>query len=314
MFAVLGEALLDMVQTQRGTTYVARPGGGPFNIAVGLRRLGHPTALLARISTRGLGGIVRAHAARNDLDLSGCIDTDDQTTLAFASLDEVGRASYDFYVEGTADWGWTPAELATLPPDTQVFHTGSLTTALSPGADVVLDRMERLHAQGHVLLSYDPNIRPALAGPREDAVRRVERFVATAHVVKASDEDLAWLYPDIDPVLAARRWSAHGPRLVVVTRGPQGCLAVTRSGALVERDSARVDVVDTIGAGDSFESGLLSGLVDAGATTPDLVDGLAESAVGDVLDRAVLTSAMTCQRAGADPPSRAEYDARRGAE
>ena len=194
-----------------------------------------------------------------------CIDTDDQTTLAFASLDEAGRASYDFYVEGTADWGWTPAELATLPPDTQVFHTGSLTTALSPGADVVLDRMERLHAQGHVLLSYDPNIRPALAGPREDAVRRVERFVAAAHVVKASDEDLAWLYPDIDPVLAARRWSAHGPRLVVVTRGPQGCLAVTRSGALVERDSARVDVVDTIGAGDSFESGLLSGLVDAGA-------------------------------------------------
>ena len=90
MFAVLGEALLDMVQTQRGTTYVARPGGGPFNIAVGLRRLGHPTALLARISTRGLGGIVRAHAARNDLDLSGCIDTDDQTTLAFASLDEDG--------------------------------------------------------------------------------------------------------------------------------------------------------------------------------------------------------------------------------
>src|SRR6476659_746323 len=109
MFAVLGEALLDMVQPVPGTTYVARPGGGPFNIAIGLQRLGHPTALLARMSTGGLGGIVREHAQRNALDLSSCIETDDQTTLAFASLDESGRASYDFYVQGTADWGWTPA-------------------------------------------------------------------------------------------------------------------------------------------------------------------------------------------------------------
>jgi fructokinase len=245
--------------------------------------------------------------------VSGCIDTDDQTTLAFASLDDDGRASYDFYVDGTADWGWTPAELATLPADTQVFHTGSLATTLSPGADIVLDRMERLHAAGGVLLSYDPNVRPALAGPREEAVRRVERFVAAAHVVKASDEDLAWLYPDTDPVDVVRRWSVQGPRLVVTTRGPQGCLAVNRSGVTVTRASARVEVVDTIGAGDSFESGLLSGLVDTGATAPERVDALSEADIGGVLDRAVLTSAMTCQRAGADPPTRAEYDARRSA-
>ena len=280
----------------------------------GLRRLGHPTALLARISTRGLGGIVRAHAARNDLDLSGCIDTDDQTTLAFASLDEAGRASYDFYVEGTADWGWTPAELATLPADTQVFHTGSLTTALSPGADVVLDRMERLHAQGHVLLSYDPNIRPALAGPREDAVRRVERFVAAAHVVKASDEDLAWLYPGHRPgpggAPLVGPWPTPGRRHPR-TRGLPRRDPVRRRGRTGQR-SCRRGRHDR--GGRLLRVGLLSGLVDAGATTPDLVDGLAESAVGDVLDRAVLTSAMTCQRAGADPPSRAEYDARRGAE
>jgi fructokinase len=314
MFAVLGEALLDMVQPEPGTTYVARPGGGPFNIAIGLRRLGHPTALLARISTRGLGAIVRAHAVRNDLDLSGCIDTEDQTTLAFASLDDEGRASYDFYVHGTADWGWTPGELATMPAQTQVFHTGSLATTLTPGADVVLDRMERLHAEGRVLLSYDPNVRPALAGSREEAVRRVERFVAAAHVVKASDEDLAWLYPDTDPVEAIRRWSAHGPKLVVVTRGPDGCLAVTRAGSIVERASVQVDVVDTIGAGDSFESGLLSGLVDAGATSPTQVEALSDDEVGHVLDRAVLTSAMTCERSGADPPTRAAYDARRMAD
>lgn len=310
MFAVLGEALLDMVQPEPGTTYVARPGGGPFNIAVGLRRLGHPTALLARMSRSGLGGIVREHAERNQLDLTGCVETDDQTTLAFASLDEGGRASYDFYVQGTADWGWTPAELAMMPAGMQVFHTGSLSTAVPPGADVVLDRVERLYGEGHTLLSFDPNVRPALAGPHRDAVRRVERYVAAAHVVKASDEDLAWLYPDTAATDVARQWAAHGPAVIVVTRGPDGCLAVRRSGSIIERASRPVEVVDTIGAGDAFESGLLSGLADAGGTSARQVEALSDDAMGAVLDRAVLVSAMTCQRAGADPPTRAEYEAR----
>ncbi len=310
MFAVLGEALLDMVQPEPGTTYIARPGGGPFNIAVGLRRLGHPTVLMARLSTGPLGVIVRDHARANDVDLSGCVETPDQTTLAFASLDDVGRASYDFYVLGTADWGWTPDELQHVPADTRVFHTGSLATALAPGADVVLDRMERLHGTGTCLLSFDPNVRPALAGPHDEAVRRVERFVTAAHVVKASDEDLEWLYPGADLLDVARQWAAHGPRLVVVTRGAEGCLAVTRGGSVLERPSLAVDVADTIGAGDSFESGLLSGLVDVGAVEPDAVSGLPDDALVGVLGRAVLTSAMTCERPGADPPTRAEYDAR----
>lgn len=310
MLAVLGEALLDLVQPEPGTTYVARPGGGPFNIAVGLRRLGHPTALMARLSTGGLGSIVRAHAERNGLDLSACVATSDQTTLAFASLDDEGRASYDFYVRGTADWGWAPGELATIPAGTQVFHTGSLVTVLAPGADVVLDRVERLHAEGRTLLSFDPNVRSALAGPREDAVRRVERFVAATHVVRASDEDVSWLYPGTDTLEVARRWAAAGPALVVVTRGSEGCVAVTRTGSTVERPARPVGVVDTIGAGDAFVSGLLSGVVDAGATSKAAVAALSEEAIGALLDRAVVVSAMTCQRVGADPPTRAEYEAR----
>ncbi len=310
MFVVLGEALLDMVQPEPGATYVARPGGGPFNIAVGLRRLGHPTALMARLSTGALGALVRGHATANDLDLSACVETSDQTTLAFASLDEAGRASYDFYVVGTADWGWTPDELLRLPADTRVFHTGSLATALAPGADAVLDRMERLHGSGGCLISFDPNVRPALAGPRDEAARRVERFVTASHVVKASDEDLGWLYPGADPLEVARQWAAHGPRLVVVTRGAEGCLAVRRMGSVLERPSLSVAVVDTIGAGDSFESGLLSGLADAGAFDPEVVSALSDEALTGVLDRAVVTSAMTCGRPCADPPTRAELDAR----
>jgi fructokinase len=310
MFAVLGEALLDMVQPGPGAAYVARPGGGPFNIAIGLQRLGHPTSLLARLSTGGLGAVVREHAVANGLDLSACVETSDQTTLAFASVDEQGRATYDFYMHDTADWGWTAGELADLPAQARVLHTGSLAAALPPGADVVLDRVERLHAERRCLLSFDPNVRPALAGPHEEAVRRVERFVAASHIVKASDEDLDWLYPGVDLVEAARRWAAHGPALVVVTLGAAGCLAVTRFGETHRRPSVAVDLVDTIGAGDAFESGLLSGLADVGAATPEAVGGLSTEDLDGVLDRAVLTAAMTCERAGADPPTRAEYAAR----
>ena len=313
MFAVLGEALLDMVQPGPGTTYVARPGGGPFNIAIGLRRLGHRTALLARMSSGGLGHIVRDHAVANDLDLTATVATADQTTLAFASLDEEGRASYDFYVRGTADWGWRPTELESLPPGTRVFHTGSLATAVPPGADIVLNRVERLHEDDDVLVSFDPNIRPALAGPHGEAVRRVERFVAASDVVKASDEDLGWLYPGLDLADAARRWADLGPSFVVVTRGAEGCLAVTRAGELLVRPSTKVELVDTIGAGDAFESGLLSGLVDAGAYDAVSLAGLSVEALSGVLDRAVLVSGMTCERPGADPPTREEYEARAAA-
>jgi fructokinase len=229
--------------------------------------------------------------------------------LAFASLDEQGRASYDFYVSGTADWGWTAAELGDLPAGMQVFHTGSLAAAVLPGADVVLERVEQLHAQGDILLSFDPNVRPALAGEHGRAVHRTERFVSAAHVVKASDEDVAWLYPDQDLVEVARRWSTMGPSFVVVTRGGEGCLAVTAAGSVLERPAREIEVVDTIGAGDAFESGLLSGLADAGAKSGDDVSALTDAELRAVLDRAVLVSAMTCQRAGADPPVRAEYEA-----
>jgi fructokinase len=311
VFAVLGEALLDMVQPAAGSTYVARPGGGPFNIAVGLQRLEHETALMARLSTGGLGAIVRRHAAANSLDVSGCVDTDDHVTLAFASLDADGRASYDFYVQGTADWGWTSAELQRIPDAANMVHTGSLAAAISPGAEVLLELIERMHADGARLLSYDPNIRPALVGSREDAVDRTERYVGASHVVKASDDDLGWLYPRLEVADVMRRWLERGPELVVVTRGAAGCLAMTSEGTFISRDGLRVNVVDTIGAGDAFESGLLSALAEAGRTAPGSVRELTADELDVVLDRAMLVSAMTCEREGADPPTRAEYDARR---
>jgi fructokinase len=313
MFAVIGEALLDMVQPTPKGPFVAQPGGGPLNIAVGLQRLGHPTAMMARVSTGPLGEIVRHHIVSNGLDLDACVLTDEQTTLAFASLDDQGRASYDFYVHGTADWGWSEAELGELPSGTRAAHTGSVAAFLAPGADALLAMWQRAHAGGQVLLSFDPNVRPALVGPREAAVSHVERFVAASHVVKASDEDLGWLYPDVSLDDAVGRWSTLGPQLVVMTRGAEGCVALTPSGATAERPGVQVDVADTIGAGDAFESGLLSAIADLDRLSPEAVAKLSDDDLAFVLERAITVSAMTCEKEGADPPTRAEYTARASA-
>jgi fructokinase len=309
MFAVVGEALLDMVQPVPGGSYTAIPGGGPLNIAIGLQRLGCPTQMLARFSTGAMGKLVREHAERNELGLDHSVWTDDLTTLAFASLDPAGRASYDFYVHGTADWGWTAGDLATLPPGTEAAHTGSVAAFLQPGADVIVDAWERERAAGQIVLSFDPNVRPALVGERAAAVQRVERFVRASHVVKASDEDLAWLYPQTDSIDALERWASLGPSLVVMTRGPDGCLAYLANGEAVAVAGMRVEVVDTIGAGDSFESGMLAGIAGSGLLDPTRVSDLDGEIVRTILDRAVTASAMTCQRIGANPPTRAELDA-----
>lgn len=308
MFAVVGEALLDMVQPVPGGAFVAKPGGGPLNIAVGLQRLGHPTALMARLSVGPLGEIVRHHLESNGLDLGACVATSDQTTLAFASLDDQRRASYEFYVRGTADWGWTDGELEALPRQAKAVHTGSVAAFLLPGADALLRLWERCRSAGELLLSFDPNVRSALLGPREGAVRRVERFVSASHVVKASDEDLEWLYPDQSADDVLRRWSTLGPELVVLTRGDAGCSAARSDGSLLEAPGREVDVVDTIGAGDAFESGLLSALADLDGLAPGAVKVLSDDDTVALLDRAIVVSAMTCKREGADPPRRAEYD------
>lgn len=314
MFTVLGEALLDLVQPGPGDLYRALPAGGPLNIAVGLRRLGHPTAMMARFSSGALGRRVRDFAEASDLDLAACVTTDQPATLAFATVDGEGRASYDFFVRDAADWGWTEAELAAVPASTQAVHTGSLATALEPGASRIAAWWDAQAAAGHLLLSFDPNIRPALAGARDTAVERVERFVAQSHVVKASDEDLGWLYPDEDPADAVRRWAGLGPTLTVLTRGPEGCLGVLTDGAgngaaEVVVAAPRVAVVDTIGAGDAFQAGLLSGLADAGRLSPAGMASLTETEVRRVLERAVDVAGLTCRRAGSDPPTRAEYAA-----
>lgn len=305
MLTVLGEALIDLVadETER---YAARPGGSPLNVAVGLARLDLPTEMLARLADDAFGRRLRAHAEGNGVGTTSCIHARQPTTLAVVSLDAQGRAEYDFYVEGTADWQWTGAELAELPTGTTVLHTGSLASWTAPGAESITEMLTRERANGARLLSYDPNVRPRLLGSPAHGRALIERDVALAHLVKASDEDLAYLYPELSADDVIDDWLALGPAMVVVTHGGNGSRAGTRGGERVLRPPIAVEVIDTIGAGDAFMAGVLASLYENGLATPAALAVVTADEVARTLDDATLVAALTCERHGADPPTAAE--------
>jgi fructokinase len=306
VITVAGEALIDLVDEGAGH-YRAHPGGSPANVAVGLARLGVPCSLLARVSTDALGGQLAAHLAANGVSLRDVVRAAEPTTLALASLDGAGQAAYSFYVQGTADWHWRPGELpGMLPPDVSALHAGSLALALPPGAQAVEALLAAERARGRVTISYDPNIRPALAGRHADEVSRVERQIRLAHIVKASEEDTGWLYPGAGTEVVARGWQRLGPALVVITLGGRGAYALAPDGTEVRRPALPVRVADTVGAGDAFCAGLLDALWRRGLLGPvsgTTLGGLTGRDTGEILDWAALVAGLTSERPGADPPT-----------
>jgi fructokinase len=303
---VIGEALVDMVPNTDHTAgpgeYRAQPGGSPYNVAIGLARLGHGTALMARLADNAFGRLLRAHALNEGVDLGPAPHAAEPTTLAIVSLDESAQAVYDFYHEGTADWQWTAAELARLPQDTAVFHLGSIASWTAPGADHIHATAAELFRRDEVLISYDPNVRPGLLGGREQARPLVERCVTAAHVVKTSREDIAWLYPDDGFGTIAARWLALGAALVIVTDGPHGAHLFRAQETPVHRPGRKVRVADTVGAGDSFTAGLLGALIRRELHTPDSLRHASLETLAAAADDAILVSSLTCERIGADPP------------
>jgi fructokinase len=300
---VIGEALIDLVQLDAPGDYRARPGGSPFNVAVGLARLGHRTALMARLADNTFGRMLRTQAEAEGIDLTHAPAAAEPTTLAVVSTDPEGRASYDFYLDGTADWRWTAAETARTPPDTAVLHFGSVASWTPPAAEHIHSAAQRLRTGGTTMISYDPNVRPALLGDPERGRRAVERSVGLAHVVKASREDVEWLYPGTPIERIAARWLELGALLVVVTDGADGAHVFPARAAHFSRPGRKVAVVDTVGAGDAFTAGLLGGLLRHGLHTPKSLAAATPDALTDAVDDAVLVSALTCERLGADPPT-----------
>jgi fructokinase len=313
MVCVIGEALIDLVIDSSATLpdgatrYTAFPGGSPYNVAIGLARLGQPSQLLARLSHDAFGRQIRQHAVSNGVDLSLSVDASEATTLAVVGLDSHHNAIYDFYLNGTADWLWTDAELSRLTDEISWVHTGSLASWTLPGAARIDARLARLRASGAAIISFDPNVRPALMPAHDDAVATIERLVGLSHVVKASAEDLAWLYPDraIDDALLA--WRALGPSVVVVTDGGRGAHAAGMSEPFAVA-APQITVVDTVGAGDAFMAGLINALV----RTDLLVGEVSQESLRPVIEEAVLVAALTCQVAGGNPPTAAELAAAQG--
>lgn len=258
MLTVIGEGLVDVVQRSSGIE--AHVGGSPLNVAVGLARLGHPVQFIGRYGRDAYGESVAAHLKASSVMLPQAPDGL-PTSVATALVDDDGAATYTF------DLAWELPGLAERLPfmlqGTTLLHTGSIATMLAPGAADVLAAVE--HSHPSATISFDPNCRPSIITDADYARRQAEKFVTLSDVVKASDEDLAWLYPGVDVLDSARRWlslgGAEGPAMVVVTRGAAGPWGITAAGE-TEFAAPRVEVADTVGAGDSFMAALLSGVVD----------------------------------------------------
>ncbi len=298
---VVGESIVDIVRS--GDSVVEHAGGSPLNVAVGAARLGLPVDVVTYLGADAHGEWLRAH-----LDASGVqsvhsvTGVDRATSTAAVTLDAEGSASYVF------DMHWQLPDSFAVAPATRLIHTGSIATVLEPGATQV-DALIRAHADG-VFVTYDPNLRPQIMGSVELARERVESFCSLAQVVKASAEDLAWAYDSLSLVEAAQHLLSRGPALVVVTDGGASTIAVSRTG-VVEFAPPRVEVADTIGAGDSFMAGLIAALVDQGvvdAFGDDRDRALASIDVDGLLAFAARCAAITVTRAGAQPPWRHELD------
>ncbi|WP_371615313.1 carbohydrate kinase [Streptomyces sp. NBC_00454] len=294
MIVVGGEALIDLVPVAEPPgALLPRPGGGPYNTALALGRLGARTAFCSRVSTDGFGASLLAGLRAAGVDLSLVQRGPEPTTLAVPSLAPDGSAAYGFYVEGTAD------RLFRLPPafpeGVRALALGTCSLVLEPGAGAYEALLRRESARG-VLTLLDPNIRPALIAEPDAYRKRFLSWLPYVSVLKLSEEDAAWLGGRV------RDWLAAGPSAVVLTRGAGGLTVWTREGAEHSVPARRVGVVDTIGAGDTVNAALLHRLT-------DLPDGAGRADWPEVLSYAAEAAALTCTRAGAEPPYASELTA-----
>lgn len=298
---VIGEALIDAV-TQSSGEAVEHVGGSPANVAFGLAALDHDVDLATWIATDERGLHIAEICRSRGVGLTPGSQGAPFTSVAHARLDATGAATYVFDLE------WQLAAVPRIESYGHV-HIGSIGAVLEPGASTVRATAEAARARSTV--SYDPNARPSLMGHPADARRTIESSVALSDVVKVSDDDLDWLCPGEPVNEVLERWCALGPELVIVTRGGKGAtVRVGRTGETGDFRAPRITVVDTVGAGDSFMAGLVSGLLDAGLLGgPDARDAIAGVTLDQVrpaLERAVATGTLTVGRAGAHAPTRAD--------
>jgi fructokinase len=285
---VCGEVLIDVLPT--GPVV----GGGPANTAKALARLGHAVDFVGGLSTDAYGQMASKELERDGVGLGLSLESDKPTCTATVHLDKAGSATYTFVIDGTATFDFLPSWL----PDPErlkpsVLHIGTLATVVEPGAAALFDWAVKCAEFAPIV--FDPNVRPSFLGDREKYCQVIEKWVGISSVVKLSDEDIAWLYPDESMDEVAHRWLEGETSLVVVTRGAKGIIGYTQ-GASEEVEGVRVDVVDTVGAGDTVGAILVEGVV------KHSVAGLVGHTLNTVLHRAAVAAGITVSRAGAQPP------------
>ena len=302
MILSCGEALIDMlprISTGGEACFAPYAGGAVFNTAIALGRLGAPSAFFSGVSNDMLGEILADTLKASQVDTRLLARSDRPTTVAFVKLVN-GQATYAFYDEATAGRMLSLADLPTLPPQISTLFLGGISLVNDPAASTY-EALQRREAPTRVTM-IDPNIRPGFIAGKEDAYRaRISRMIALADIVKLSDEDLHWLTGPGDLTALARGILASGPKVVFITEGAAGARAVT---ATQDRFVAatKVTVVDTVGAGDTFNAGVLAGLHQAGALTKAGVAGLADAVLDAALGLGTRAAAVTVARAGANPP------------
>ena len=313
MIVCCGEALMDMVPDGgREDAFLARPGGCAYNTAIAAARLGSPTRFLGRIGKDFFGGTLVGRLADNGVDTSLVARSDEGATLAFVQRGASGDARYAFYSTGAADRSFDRVDLpASLGRDASFLVVGSISMVLEPAASTIEGLIER--ERDRILVALDPNVRPSLIADRAAYMDRFLRWASWASIVKASSEDLEWLFPELQPEDRACRLLAAGgaaggsmgAELVIETRGGGGAVARTRK-AEVFAPAFQVEVVDTIGAGDTFHAALLHRLDSAAVSSREALRELDKASLREILVFAQAAAALDCTRTGAEPPRSGE--------
>ena len=301
MILCCGEALIDMLPRQSTlgeNAYAPYAGGAIFNTAIALGRLGISTSFFTGLSDDMLGDVLRETLASSSVDYGPCAISSRPTTVAFVKLVN-GSATYAFYDEGTAGRMITFDDLPVLGADCEALHFGAISLIPDPCGGTYEALMAREHKSR--VISLDPNIRPGFIKDKAAHHARIMRMAAQSDIIKFSDEDLEWFGMHGDHDALAARWLEMGPKLVVITKGADGADAYTKN-IKVTVPSQRVTVVDTIGAGDTFDAGVLASLKRDNLLTKAQVADLDETAIRNALTLAAKIAAVTVSRAGANPP------------
>jgi fructokinase len=285
---VCGEVLIDILPTS------AVVGGGPANTAKALARLGYEVDFIDGISTDDYGVSAKKELSRDGVGLGLSLTSDKPTCTATVTLDSKGSASYEFLIDGTATFdfnsSWLPDPERLKP---SVLHIGTLVTIIEPGASVLFDWAVKVGEFAPIV--FDPNIRPSVMADKAKYAAAVEKWVSISSVVKVSDDDIKWLYPTDSLDVVAHRWIDAGVSAVVITRGANGLIGFTSSG-MEEVEGARVEVVDTVGAGDTVGAIVVEGII------AHSVHGFQGQVLNALLHKAAIAAGITCSRAGAQPP------------